>query len=203
MFCKKCKKEISEESIYCNYCGKKQITTPKTRHRKRAYGTGTIRKDTRYRNQYIALAPATAHGAGRKYIGSYPDIKSAQAALDEYIKNGRPELYNATLEDIYNLWSDIHYKQIKDPSVCSAMWKRMEPIHYMKMADIRAIHFQQFVNIATSKSSASKIKSLALMLCRYAVENDIVDKNYAEFIKLPKFEKTEKIIFTPEQIKIL
>ena len=79
----------------------------------------------------------------------------------------------------------------------------MEPIHHIKMTDIRAAHFQPYVNAATSKSSASKIKSLALMLCRFAVENDIVNKNYAEFIKLPKFEKTEKIIFTADQIHTL
>ena len=41
------------------------------------------------------------------------------------------------------------------------------------------------------------------MLCRYAMENDVTDKNYAEFIKLPKYEKTEKIIFTREQLDTL
>ncbi len=81
MICKKCKKEIADDSIYCNYCGKKQTAAPKTRHRKRAHGTGTIRKDTRYKNPYIAIAPATPNGKGRQYIGAYPDMKSAQAAL--------------------------------------------------------------------------------------------------------------------------
>lgn len=203
MICKKCKQEISDNSLYCNFCGKKQTVTSKTRHRKRAYKTGTIRKDSRYKNQYIALAPATPNGAGRQYIGCYPDMKTAQAALEDYIKNGRPELYNATFADIYKLWSEIHYKRIKDPTVWKAMYKRMEKLHSVKMADLRTVHFQQFVNEATSKSSATKLKSLALMLCRFAMENDVVDKNYAEFIKLPKFEKTEKIIFTNEQIKVL
>ena len=127
-------------------------------------------------------------------------MKSAQEALDDYIKNGRPELYGATLEDIYQLWSDVHYKQIADATAYKAMWKRLEPIYKVKMSDIRAAHFQPIINAATSHSAASKIKSLAIMLCRYAVENDLINKNYAEFIKLPKFEKAEKIIFTPEQI---
>lgn len=203
MICKKCKKTIPEDSIYCNHCGKKQTSAPKPRHRKRAHGSGTIRKDTRYKKPYIAIAPSSAHGAGRIYIGSYPDMKSAQEALEDYLKHGRPELYGATLSDIYTQWSDIHYKRIKDPTVWLAMWKRLEPIHNVKMSEIRTAHFQPFVNAATSKSSATKLKSLALMLCRYAMENDLIDKNYAEFIKLPKFEKTEKIIFTSEQINTL
>lgn len=36
MLCKKCRKEISDGSIYCNYCGKKQESTKrKTRRRAR------------------------------------------------------------------------------------------------------------------------------------------------------------------------
>ena len=202
MLCKKCKQELPNNAIYCHLCGKKQ-TVAAVRHRKRAHGTGTIRKDSRYRNQYIAIAPSSTNGGGRTYIGSYPDMKTAQAALEDYIQHGRPELYNATLEDIYHMWSEIHYNQIKDPTVWIAMWKRYEPIHKVKMADIRTTHFQPFVNAATSKSSATKIKSLALMLCRFAMENDLIDKNYAEFIKLPKFEKAEKVIFTDEQIQTL
>ena len=235
MLCKKCKKEIPDGSVFCNFCGKKQTVTA-ARHRKRAHGTGTIRKDTRYKNPYIAIAPSTPNGSARTYIGSYPDMKSAQAALEDYIKHGRPELYNATLADIYQLWSSTHFKQIKDSTVISAMWKRLEPIHNTKMyqlwssthfkqikdstvisamwkrlepihntkmSEIRTAHFQPFVDAATSQSAASKIKSLAIMLCRYAMENDLVNKNYAEFIKLPKFKKSEKIIFTADQINTL
>lgn len=203
MLCKKCSQELPDNAVYCYLCGKKQTTAPKIRHRKRAHGTGTIRKDSRCRNPYIAIAPASPNGSGRTYLGSYPDIKSAQAALEDFVKNGRPELYNATLADIYALWSNVHYEHIADATTYKAMWKRMEAIYSVKMSDIRAAHFQPFVDAATSKSAADKIKSLAVMLCRYAMENDLVDKNYAEFVRLPKFEKTEKTIFTAEQLETL
>lgn len=203
MLCKKCSQELPDNAVYCYLCGKKQTAAPKIRHRKRAHGTGTIRKDSRCRNPYIAIAPASPNGSGRTYLGSYPDIKSAQAALEDFVKNGRPELYNATLADIYALWSNVHYEHIADATTYKAMWKRMEAIYSVKMSDIRAAHFQPFVDAATSKSAADKIKSLAVMLCRYAMENDLVDKNYAEFVRLPKFEKTEKIIFTAEQLETL
>ena len=105
MLCKKCKKELPDGAVFCCFCGKKQTVTA-AKHRKRAHGSGTIRKDTRYKNPYIAIAPSTRNGAGRTYIGAYPDMKTAQAALEEYIKNGRPQLYGSTLADIYKLWSD-------------------------------------------------------------------------------------------------
>lgn len=205
MICKKCKQEIPENSIYCNLCGKKQVTAPKTRHRKRAHGTGTIHKDMRYKNPYIAIAPSSPNGKGRTYIGAYPDVKTAQAALEDYIKHGRPELYNATLEDVYKIWSETHYTQIKDTSAAmwKSIWKRFEPLHKTKIADLRTAHFQDVVNTGKSTDTVEKTKSLAVQLCRCAMENDIVQKNYAEFVKTPKFEKTEKIIFTNEQIQLL
>lgn len=205
MQCKKCKQEIADEAIYCMYCGKKQTAAPRTRHRKRAHGTGTIRKDSRYKNPYIAIAPSSTSGKGRVYIGAYPDMKTAQAALEDYIKHGRPELHRATLEDIYRIWSDTHYAQIKDNSVSQwkATWKRFEPLYKVKMEDLRTVHFQDIINGTKSKSYADKVKTLACQLCRCAMENDIVDKNYAEFVKMPKFEKSQKVTFTNEQIATL
>ena len=152
MICKKCKKEIADDSIYCNYCGKKQTAAPKTRHRKRAHGTGTIRKDTRYKNPYIAIAPATPNGKGRQYIGAYPDMKSAQAALDNFIRNSNPELYNATFEDVYNIWSETHYKQVKSTTAYNwkTCWKWFEELYNMKVSDLRTAHFQSIVNRANT-----------------------------------------------------
>ena len=202
--CIKCKKTIPDGSLYCCFCGKKQTVT-KFRTHKRPHGAGTISKDTRYRKPWIAHAPATKYGKKRIYIGSYATRQEAQQALDEYIKNGRPDLYNATLGDIYKLWSDTHFKQVSQSAISlySAMWKHFADIQSMPMRDLRTAHIQEIVDKAKSKSTAEILKTLAVMLCKYAVENDISVKNYAEFVKIPKFEKKEKRIFTAEEINIL
>ena len=207
MQCIKCKAVLPEGSIFCNVCGKKQTATVrKTRTHKRASGMGTITKDKRYKNRpYVVRAPSTATGMCRVYIGAYPDMKSAQAALEDYMRNGRPTLYNATLADIYDLWSEVHFEHVGPDSVklYTYMWKRFAPIQRIKMTEIRTIHFQDIINKATSRSAAETLKTMALQFCKFSMENDLISKNYAEFIKLPKFEKKEKIIFSDEQIGIL
>lgn len=202
MLCVKCSKAIPDGSAYCNYCGKKQVTTAKPKYHKREHGCGTVRCDKRYKKPWIAIAPSSKYGQGRQYIGCYDTRREASEALDDFIRNGRPALYNATLADIYEMWSKVHFKGVSESAVqlYTFMWKRFAGIKDMPIRELRTAHIQELVNAATSKSACEVIKVLAVMLCKYAMENDIVVKNYAEFVKIPKFEKKEKRIFTRDEI---
>lgn len=204
MICIKCKKEIQDGSLYCNFCGKKQESTPKKRARKRAHGSGTISKDARYSKPYIVHAPATSNGR-RVYIGCYKTYLEAQKALDDYCINGRSELYNATFGQMYKLWSDKHFLTIDEKSIYqyTSMSKWLKPLFNCKMSDLKTADYQRIVNASKSKSTAQVVRSIAVMVCKCAVENDVIDKNYAEFVTLPKFTKTEKVIFTPDQLAVL
>ena len=202
MICIKCRKEIIDGVLYCPNCGKKQKIQRKIRPHKRAHGTGTINVDKRYKNPYIAHAPANADGKCRKYLGAYPSLESAQKAIADYIRKGCPELFNASVREIYEMWSQTHFGHIaeKTADCYRSNWKHFASIANMKMSEVRAIHFQNIVNEHNGAGVSRGIKVLAKALCRYAMENDIIDKNYAEFVKLPKKEKAEKMIFSAEQI---
>lgn len=201
MVCKKCKKDIPDGSLYCNFCGKKQETTPRKRTHKRAHGSGTIHKDERYSKPYIAYAPPNFAGK-RAYIGAYSTYSDAQEALELYNRHGKPDLINATLSEIYDLWSAMHYENLATGTVnqYKSAWKRFSPLYKSKISDLRAVDFQALID-NVGHGTASIIKVLAKSLCDYAMENDIVQKNYADFIRLPKKEsKPEKAVFTSAQI---
>lgn len=50
-------------------------------------------------------------------------------------------------------------------------------------------------------SVGREMKVLYGLLCRYAMSLDIIFQDYSKFLKLPKVEKSEKKIFTSEQIE--
>lgn len=52
-----------------------------------------------------------------------------------------------------------------------------------------------------SRSVCEKMKQLASQLCKCSMQQNIISKNYAQFIVLPKAEKKE--IFTNKEIDIL
>lgn len=203
--CIKCRKEIPIHSVYCLYCGKKQERTKKQRPRKRPHGTGTISRDSRCKNKWIAHAPS--ENGKRLYLGSYPTAKEAQEAINRYLLNQDydKKISNMTLLEVYQIWSEIHYQQVSQSAIrlYSSTWKHFSSIQDMPIRMIRTADFQKMINHARSASTAHAIKILAGMLCKYAIENDLIEKSYAQFIKIPMFEKSEKKIFTPKEISVL
>lgn len=208
MLCKKCKKEIPDGSAYCNWCGKKQETAKK-KTRKRPHGSGTIRKDTRYANPYIALAPSSASGVGRTYIGCYESAAKAQAAIDKYCAEKRPKFHNIRLSQLYDMWNKNHFETLTDSGKQGyrAAYKSVSALHDRKMRELKTADYQscidECIRAGASRSKCEKVRQLCSQLCKFAMQNDIIDKNYAEFLKLPKVEKKEKEIFTDSDLETL
>lgn len=208
MNCKKCKKEIPDGSLYCNWCGKKQEKTKQKVHR-RAKTTGSINFDSRYAKPYIARTPRTAGGGGYKYIGAFSTRAEAQTALDAYFSDIHPKLYNATVAQIYDRWSAVHFEGLTDSGIQGyrAAYKSISEISSLKIRELKTADYQRCIDACSrsgfSRSKCEKIRQLCSQLCKYAMQNDVIDKNYAEFLKLPKEEKKEKTIFTNDEINIL
>ena len=60
-----------------------------------------------------------------------------------------------------------------------------------------------FVSKGRSHSSANKIKQLVGQMSKWAMRNEIINLNHAQFIKLPENKSKEKEIFTEGEIEKL
>ena len=144
----------------------------------------------------------------RKYLGYYKTQKEALVALAEYHKVGVDiDLSKVTLKELFEKWLEEQEKRNITQSA-----KRTNYIAYNrlgKLADIplnkiKTVHLQQWMDdIELKPSTKNKIKTTLGQVFDHAVQNDIVTKNYARFIKIE--EKVEKTgaIFTDDEIKLL
>lgn len=211
MLCIKCKKEIPDTSVYCQFCGKKQVKTEKqVKDKKNPNGFGSIVKLGGRRRKPWAVVVTDGFEnkkQKRRYIGYYETRTEAKEALaKEQICPSSPKS-NITFSELYNEWlqtpafRDIS-KQTQDNY--TAAYKHLEKLYKAKFIDLRAKNYQVILDtLDRSKSTKQKIKILCGLLYKYAMQNDIINKNYAEYIKIKAETKTEKSIFTSDEIKLL
>lgn len=177
---------------------------------RRANGTGSVYKlSGRRRKPWIARITTSIKDGKQHYqtIGYFEtETEANQALLMNKINPVSPRA-NITLEKLYEEWSKVKYEEISKSTVDNykAAWKYLSDYRNVIFKELRSAHFKSIINKNKnlSTSSLTKIKALATQLYAYAMENDIVKTNYAEFVKIPKKTKDEKETFTDTEVKIM
>lgn len=174
-------------------------------------GYGSIQKLSGNRLKSYAVYTPYVRKDGKKareIIGYFERYEEADRALAQW-NLSRGTKTNYTLKQLYDEWSIKAYKSIAKQTADSykAAFNKMEQIQHLKVRDIRTGHFQQVVDRyrdeGKSYSSLHDIKVVAGLLEKYAMQYDIIQKNYSAFIELPPNIQKEKEIFSQEQIEKL
>lgn len=210
--CRSCRKLLPEDSSFCMYCGAAQVETQKQKQQKktrRPSDSGTIRKLPGNRQHpYAAYLP---NSMGRKYLGSFATaIEASNALLREIATRPSTSRADWTIADFYQTFcgSDAYKSLTKSAKQSHATaWKYFNQIESLKMRDVKKSHLQSVVDAATesgkSRAICEKIRNLSSILCQLAMSDDVMDKNYARLLDLPKAQTQSKNIFTNEEIKLL
>lgn len=200
MKCIKCGIELPEGALYCYTCGKKQ-TPAKKKHRKRVNGSGTIWK--------MGGNRAKPYGVKRNnvYLGSAATYQEAQAILDKTAGATITDKYNYTFEQVYDAWVPIHTKRVGKSTMASHesnFNKWCKPLYKKMFRTLRADDFQDRVDAmeedGLAKSTVQKLVQLFSLMSRWAIENDLITTNYAEFVVITAKQKTVRQPFTAEQV---
>lgn len=107
-------------------------------------------------------------------------------ALAEYNTNPY-NLTNYTFEDSWKKWSPKHFE--KNPSSANGLksaYKRCASLHRMKLQDIRTSHLQAIIDDMRDMSmqSQTKVKTVFKNTFKWALENDVIQKDYSQFVTL-------------------
>lgn len=150
-----------------------------------------------------------------KPIGYYADWMEAFNALADYNRNpydtGAKYL---TFEQLFKLWYNYKFKvEIDDKSKKKTSsqncyigaYKKSVALHKVVFGELRTFHMQTILdNHALSHAYMEHIMNLYKQMYKYALEYDMVQKNYSDFLKITKDDDDEHgVPFTNDEVKKL
>lgn len=145
------------------------------------------------------------------YFDTY---EAAFAALVEYNRNPYDLAPDITLQELYDKWTRSYFETLKSESsarTITSSWAYCSALYNMRAKDVRARHIkgcmdEGYVIIERGKHKGeikrptagikSRIKSMFNLMLDYAVEYEIIDRNYAR-----TFEISDDIIKEKEAAK--
>lgn len=134
----------------------------------------------------------------RVLIGTFKTKKEALQALAEYSANPYDlQTENMTLAELYQKWTDYYFPTLESDSssrTITSAWKYCHAIAGMRVKDLRARHIKGIMEdgyiisergknagekVPASAGTKARIKSMFNLMLDYALEYELIDKNYA------------------------
>ncbi len=203
--CKKCHKAVPDESVYCMWCGRKLQQAE--RIKRRPNGTGSVYKMGGVRKK--PWRAVVSRGKKRVTVGCFETQTQALKAIAAYELQGKEARNNMTLREVYDAWSDVNCDVMSDSAWTNhkSAWKRLSAMADLPITELKTSDYQTVIDemkSSKSRSSCEKVRSLVSHLCKWAMQNDIIDRNYAQFLVLPPQKtETKRKYFTEQEIASL
>ena len=234
--CPECDLPVSDKALSCPHCGyplqpDKAVHKPRNKNNKRrrlpnGFGQISEIKNRNLRNPFRAMITVGKTPEGRpickplkpeSYFATYND---AYAALEEYNKNPYDLQPAITMQELYDKWFPEYEKTVKDTKAVENAWEYCSSVYSMRVMDVRARHIKgcmeegiavvKGVEQTPTATMKNKIKSLFNLILDYALEYEIVDRNYSRTFKLTDEVvkechnvKKEHIAFSDEEMNLL
>lgn len=205
----------------------------KRRRLPNGFGSITEIKGRNLRNPFRARVCVGKTSEGKPILKNlkpqmyFPTYNDAYEALVEYNRNPYDLAPDLTVAQVYEKWTEDYFSKIEASSTrtITSAWTYCNSISNMRIKDIRARHIKGCMDegyrietkgkkkgkkIYPSAGTKSRIKSMFNLMLDYAVEYELVDKNFArtfdvsdEIIDEQNENKKDHIAFTEDEMKIL
>jgi integrase len=206
--CKKCKKEIPDESKFCNHCGAKQVREKAAR--RRGNGQGTVFRDA----NGTWTAECTIgwdEKDGRlvrksKRKKGFATKNEALAYIPEMQSMLPPQDANIKFKDLYAKWMARHEEKVTVSTInCyKSAYKYFEQLYYVEVVNIKTEHLQRCIDECPhGRRTKENMKALGTSIWKYAMQLDLVDRNYAEYIYIRKEEKESRVAFSTDHLSLM
>lgn len=113
------------------------------------------------------------------------------------------------LRQVYSEWKAELYPNLGKSMIANyeCAWKKLSEYYNTNIDTLKTRHYQKIVNkmIAEgySRSSIEKVRTIISQLCKYSMKNDWINKNYGNFLTLPRKKKGTRDRFSDEELTVL
>ena len=212
--CPECKSEVSDKAVNCPHCGyplnaKTVKRKRKSKRPKLPNGFGQISeiKTGNLRKPFRVMVTVGKNETGKPiskllqpeaYFKTYNE---AYSALVEYNRNPYDIEHIITVKDLYEKWSPEHFKKVSKNRMNSIIssWLYCSSLYDVDIREIRTRHIRECIinakrtvnNVEREASANTKqnIKILFSLMFKYAMQYDLIDRNYAESVDLSDLSK--------------
>lgn len=127
-----------------------------------------------------------------KYLGYYESQADALVALAHFNENPYDmDANKTTFAEVFEKWSREHFPKVSDSNVkgYNASYKLCTSIQSMRFNDIRKAHLQGVVDTCGKNyPTLRKLKVLFTVMYKFAIENDICSKDYAQYVDINQYK---------------
>ncbi|MCC8104824.1 MAG: zinc ribbon domain-containing protein [Clostridiales bacterium] len=223
--CPECELQVSSNAVTCPHCGyplkpmrnsRPRATSNKRRRLPNGFGQISEIKGRNLRKPFRAMVTVGKTESGRpickplKPVSYFATYNDAYLALAEYNKNPYDADKDITMQELYERWSAEYYnKDMTDTwrNALESAWESCGKLHNVPVREIKSLHLKNCLcESGLAANKAHTAKTVLNKMFDYAMEYDLVDRNYARMFSVKKEEPKQEgahIIYTDDELKKL
>lgn len=211
MNCPKCNKPVTDDSVFCNYCGKKLTVQKKKAVKVRGNGMGCAYKRGKTWTACVTMDwimpddPTIPKKPIRRTKGGFATKAEAIAYCPTLLSGGVEKPTEAPrLSEYWKTYSEGRMLKISKgkQSAYKTAWKKLEPIHDVRVDAITVDLLQKTIDKSCHTFDPAKdCKTLLSNLFSIAASEKMVVRDLPSFIALPEYEEKERIPFNKDEQK--
>lgn len=205
MLCRKCGREMPLEAVFCPFCGRRLSDTTQ-RKNKRGNGQGHAYKRGKAWTVVVTLGYSAEGKRVTRSKGGFPTKTAALEYASHLRLTYSPVPENITFKAAYDAMIAQHAKRVSQSTVSGYNYatEHFRALWYVPLKDIKTDQLQACVDdCPAGKRTKENMKAAASLTCKYGMRNDIISKNYAEFIEIPREEAKEREAFTMDEVRAI
>lgn len=203
--CRKCKRVIPDDAIFCPYCGIKQ-STDKARHR-RGNGLGTVYKRGNTWTAAVVVGWKTLDATPEKpphrvpvkrYKGGFATKREALEFIPQ-LRAGKAPIEAPKLMSYWETYEAGKFKKLSASKQVAyrGAWGKLKDLHWLPVNQISVADLQRVVaSAAPTHYTAKDCKTVLQKLFEMAAAEGWCSKDLPAFIELPQLKEKVRETFS-------